>query len=274
MRLPQFVINAFTIDDQPFTGNPAAVVPLDAWLPDATLQAVAEQNNLAETAFVVVHPNETGARPLRWFTPAREVRLCGHATLAAAAALGSVLQFPGEAFAFSTLSGVLKCRRGGGAIAMDFPADPAPLAPERLRVLAEAVVGRPLDPQAVREGRDDLFVALDDDAEVTEYELADGPIRAIDKRGVILSAASREGSGFDVVSRCFYPEFGIDEDPVTGSAHTLIGPYWSARLGKPTVACRQASRRGGDVRVTPLGEGRVSLSGRWSLFLAGEIEVA
>ena len=203
MRLPQFVINAFTIEDRPFTGNPAAVVPLDAWLPDATLQAIAEQNNLAETAFVVVHPDETGARALRWFTPAKEVRLCGHATLATAAALGSVLQFPGEVFAFSTRSGILTCRREGEAIAMDFPADAAPQASERLRVLAEAAVGRSLAPEAVREGHDDLFVALDDHGEVTDFTMKHEPIRAIDKRGVILSAASRAGSGFDVVSRCF-----------------------------------------------------------------------
>ena len=273
MRLPQFVVNAFAVGDAPFTGNPAAVVPLDAWLPDEFLQRIAEQNNLAETAFVVVHPDETGARPLRWFTPAKEVRLCGHATLATAAVLDRVLKFEGERFAFSTLSGRLDCERRGDAYAMDFPADEAPAAGEELRVLAEAVAGRALEPARVREGKDDLFVALDDPAEVTGYRLDDAAIRAVPKRGVILSAAAGEADDHDVVSRCFYPEFGIDEDPATGSAHTLIGPYWCARLGRDRVTCRQASRRDARLTVADRPGGRVELGGRWRLFLAGEIEV-
>ena len=275
MRLPQFVVNAFAVGDAPFTGNPAAVVPLDAWLPDGLLQRIAEQNNLAETAFVVVHPDETGARALRWFTPAKEVRLCGHATLATAAVLDRVLELDGEgeAFAFSTLSGRLGCERRGDAYGMDFPADPAPVAGEGLRVLAEAVVGRALEPARVREGKDDLFVALDDPGEVTGYALGEAAIRAVPKRGVILSAAAREEDDYDVVSRCFYPEFGIDEDPATGSAHTLIGPYWCARLGRERVTCRQASRRDGRLTVADRPGGRVELVGRWRLFLAGEIEV-
>lgn len=273
MRLPQFVINAFTVADKRFSGNPAAVVPLDEWLPDTLLQAIAEQNNLAETAFVVVHPDESGARPLRWFTPAKEVRLCGHATLASAAALGSVLKFPGDALAFNTLSGVLTCERHEHGYAMDFPADPLPQASDDLRELAGQVLGKALPADRVREGVDDLFIALEAEREVLKFTADGAAVRAVPKRGVILTAPADPGSDYDVVSRCFYPEFGIDEDPATGSAHTAIGPYWCGRLGAERVVCRQASRRDARLTVRPHGEGRVSLRGRWDLFSVGEIDV-
>jgi len=266
MRLPIYVADAFC--DRPFSGNPAAVVPLDYWLETETMQAIAEQHNLSETAFVVMHPDEHRNRPLRWFTPAREVRLCGHATLATAFVLGDVLQVPGDEFGFTTLSGPLHCNKTEDGWKLDLPADVAELSPDFV-AQAEAVVGS--SPMAVLEGKDDLLIILDS-AEAVHSLVPDGnAIRATGKRGVVVSARGDEG--YDVVSRCFYPEFGIDEDAVTGSAHTLIGPYWSSRLGKAQLRCRQASRRGGDVAVHYAGGERISLGGGTRLYMHGEIKV-
>ncbi len=267
--LPLFVVNAFA--RAPFTGNPAAVVPLDAWIPDKELQAIAEQNNLAETAFVLVHPDESGARPLRWFTPAREVRLCGHATLAAAFCLSEMLEFPDTALRFNTLSGELRCTKlSNGEWQLDFPADGAFVAPD-VHDLAEQVVGKRLRENQVFVGKDDAMVVLDAAAGVLDYEPNHLAIRRVPRRGIILTAAADPDAGYDVVSRCFYPEFGVDEDPVTGSAHALIAPYWSGVLGRDTLVCLQASRRGGFVTATYTGGERVLLAGGARAYASGEL---
>lgn len=267
MHLPVFIADAFAAGS--FTGNPAAVVPLDYWIEDSKMQAIAEQHNLAETAFVLVHPDDSGCRPLRWFTPAREVRLCGHATLASAYILGDVLKFSGDEFRFSTLSGELICKRVFGGWQLDFPADEALPAPD-LHELAEQVVGSTLHHDQVFVGRDDAMVVLAKAEDVLSYEPNHFAIRRVPRRGIILTAPGYDN--YDVVSRCFYPEFGVDEDPVTGFAHTLLGPYWSKRLGKSNLLCRQASRRGGDVEVHYDKGERVLLSGRARLYLKGEIK--
>lgn len=268
MRLPIFIADAFS--DGPFTGNPAAVVPLEAWLPDATLQAIAEQNNLAETAFVVTLPDENKTRALRWFTPAREVNLCGHATLATAFVLHQVLRFKESTQRFNTLSGELICTYEIGSWTMDFPADIAMPASD-IHDVAEQVVGRSLSAGEVYVGTDDAMIVLATAEEVLNYLPNDAAIRRVPKRGVILTAPGLGDA--DVISRCFYPEFGVDEDPVTGSAHTLIGPYWSKILGKEELVCEQASRRGGKLTTIYNGSERIHLRGRARLYLRGEIEI-
>ena len=268
MRLPIYIADAFSAG--PFTGNPAAVVPLGEWLPDETLQAIAEQNNLAETAFVITRPDENQARALRWFTPAREVNLCGHATLATAFVLHQVLKFKESTQRFNTLSGELVCTYNLGYWELDFPADKA-LPAADIHTLAEEVVGRSLSAGEVFVGTDDAMIVLPTAQEVLDYQPNDAAIRRVPRRGVILTAP---GFGeVDVVSRCFYPEFGVDEDHVTGSAHTLIGPYWSEILGKEELLCEQASRRGGRLTITYKKGERIHLRGRARLYLRGEIDV-
>jgi len=268
MRLPIYIADAFS--NGPFTGNPAAVVPLDAWLPDTILQAIAEQNNLAETAFVVTHPEENQTRGLRWFTPAKEVNLCGHATLATAFVLHQVLKFKESTQRFNTLSGELICEFNNGTWEMDFPADKA-LPASDIHSLAEEVVGRSLNAGEVYVGTDDAMFVLPTAEEVINYQPNQAAIRRIPKRGVIITAP---GIGeVDVVSRCFYPEINVNEDPVTGSAHTLIGTYWSERLGKEQLLCEQASSRGGKIRISYKKGERIHLRGRARLYLRGEIDV-
>ncbi len=271
MTQEMFVANAFT--SGPFTGNPAAVILLERELSAETMQAIAEQNNLSETAFVRNTPDADGLLPLRWFTPAREVRLCGHATLAAGYVLGEVLGF-GESLSFSTLSGRLDCVRGGGGggWTLDFPADGAFVAPD-VHDIAQQSLGRELGEYQVYVGTDDAMVVLDSAAEVRDYQPIDTAIARIPKRGLILTAPGDAGGEFDVVSRCFYPEFGILEDPVTGSAHTLLAPYWAKVLGKPTLRCQQASRRRGVLDVHYDGGERVRLTGSAELYLRGVIEL-
>ena len=262
-----FVVNAFS--SGPFTGNPAAVLVHDAPIDGQLMQAIAEQHNLSETAFVASQRDADGLLPLRWFTPAQEVRLCGHATLAAAAVLGERLGF-GESLGFSTLSGRLDCRKQGAGWSLDFPADGAFAAPD-VHEIAEAALGYGLREDRVFVGEDDAMVVLDDASAVRDYRPIDAAIARIPKRGLILTAPGDPGTGFDVVSRCFYPEFGIAEDPVTGSAHTLLGPYWAKVLGRARLRCQQASRRRGVLDVHYDGGSRVAIAGKVSFYLRGEI---
>ena len=272
-----FVANAF--GEGPFTGNPAAVVPLDEWPADELLQAMAEQHNLAETAYVDRRADAEGRRRLRWFTPAREVRLCGHATLATAAVLDRLeaTEATGnqaavrKSWTFDSLSGELQCLKAGeGTYTLDFPADAAYAAPDMLEVLSE-VVGRQLEASQVFVGQDDAMIVLSEAAQVLAYEPQHAAIRRVPRRGVILTAPASSEDAVDVVSRCFYPEFGVDEDPVTGSAHTLLGPYWCKRLGRQQIVCRQASRRGGRIEVAYRSDLRVELTGRVDHYLNGKI---
>lgn len=263
MPIPISIVDAFTAE--PFAGNPAAVCLLPEPAPEAWMQDVAREMSLSETAFLV--PAE-GSFRLRWFTPAREVDLCGHATLASAHLLwldGHLA--PGDEARFDTLSGRLTCRRAGdGWIAMDFPAEP----PEPVEPPAELLAALGL-PGAVYVGRNrlDYLVELAGEAAVLAVAPDFRALARAGARGVIVTARAA-AAGHHFVSRYFAPAYGVDEDPVTGSAHCALGPYWAAKLGEDDLTGRQVSARGGVVRVTPRG-GRVILSGQAVRVMKGEL---
>jgi predicted PhzF superfamily epimerase YddE/YHI9 len=250
-------VDAFTAE--PFRGNPAAVCLPDRELADAFMQSVAAEMNLSETAFPV--PQGEGWR-LRWFTPKAEVDLCGHATLASAHVLWETGRLPlNRPAVFATRSGRLTCVRRGGWIEMDFPAEPADalgdaaLAAELAAALNAAgrVVGR-------KRNRMDDLVELDSPAAVRAITPDFARLAALPARGVIVTARS-DDPRYDFVSRFFAPAVGVNEDPVTGSAHCCLGPYWAAKLGKPDLLAYQCSPRGGVVRVSVRGD-RVLLGGQ------------
>jgi predicted PhzF superfamily epimerase YddE/YHI9 len=261
MRIPMFQIDAFT--DSVFSGNPAAVCLLPEWPEDALLQAIAAENNLSETAFLVSGGNGYDYR-LRWFTPATEVALCGHATLAAAHVVFRHLAPSAPEVAFDTRSGVLTVWREDERLYMAFPAlPPTPCdCPENL------LQGLGQQPKTVLSSN--YYLAV--------YENED-EVRGLKPRMDLLSrldlpciVATAKGTDCDFVSRCFGPKLGIPEDPVTGSAHCLLAPYWGALLGKNRLYARQASARGGELWCESAGN-RVLIGGRVRPFLEGSIEV-
>jgi PhzF family phenazine biosynthesis protein len=261
MRLPLYQVDAFT--DRLFGGNPAAVVPLEAWLPDATLQAIATENNLSETAFFV---REGGDYGLRWFTPMVEVDLCGHATLASAYVILNRLEPGRDSVAFQTRrAGRLTVTRQGQALAMDFPAR-APRPTTAPPALA-AALGAP--PVAVLAAGASLAV-YERQEDVAALAPDFSALRRLDCSAVIATAPG--ANGVDFVSRFFAPAMGIDEDPVTGSAHCTLIPYWAARLRKTALKARQISKRGGDLLCTLAGE-RVIIAGQAVLYLEGMMAV-
>ena len=264
MKLPLYQVDAFT--DQLFGGNPAAVCPLDAWLPDERMQQIAAENNLAETAFYV---KKNDHYALRWFTPTVEVDLCGHATLAAAFVLYELEGCAHSELAFKTRSGRLTVRRQGTRLVMNFPTDM--LKPTKLSAAVRTGLGNVQPVESFR-GGSDYLVVLDNEAELLALQ-PDFRRLAEDRsvRAVIVTAPGL-GSEVDFVSRCFAPQSGIDEDPVTGSAHTTLTPYWAQRLGKEQLTARQRSTRGGTLYCTHRGE-RVDIAGEAVLYLRGEIEV-
>ncbi|MCO6478957.1 MAG: PhzF family phenazine biosynthesis protein [Phaeodactylibacter sp.] len=259
-QIPIYQADAFT--GELFRGNPAAVCPLDKWLPGATLQAIALENNLSETAFFVPKGKDYH---LRWFTPAIEVDLCGHATLATAHVLYEHLGYREPSINFHSRSGLLSVSREDEHYILDFPTDilEPTLAP---KVLTEALQATPRE---VFTGREDFLVVLESEAEVAALRPDFRLLQQVKGRGVIVTAP---GEAVDFVSRCFFPNAGIDEDPVTGSAHTTLTPYWAERLGKQELLARQISRRGGEVRCTMLGE-RVALAGKAVTYMEGVIWV-
>lgn len=259
MKIRQYQVDAFA--RRVFEGNPAAVCPLDGWLPDATLQAIAEENNLSETAFFV--PEGAGYR-LRWFTPVAEIDLCGHATLASAHVLFEHLGHTGPAIAFRSRSGTLTVERAGDLLAMDFPSRPAQPSPAP----AALVAGLGRTPAEVLVA-DDYIAVFEDEADIHALVPDLARLAELGLRGVCVTAPGRD---MDFVSRFFAPRYGIPEDPVTGSAHCELAPYWAARLGRTELAARQVSRRGGDVRCRLAGD-RVVLAGGAVTFMTGEIEV-
>jgi PhzF family phenazine biosynthesis protein len=264
MEIPVYQIDAFA--RSPFTGNPAAVCPLKAWLPDATLQAIAMENNLSETAFFVKDGEHYN---LRWFTPGVEVDLCGHATLASAWVIFEKLE-PGRAdVAFHTRSGELKVTRKGDLLALDFPARrPEPVHPAPL--LLEALGGNPVETWAAR----DYMVVYETEAEVRALKPDMSLLMDIDRFAVIVTAPGSTGEhACDFVSRFFAPAKGVPEDPVTGSAHCTLTPYWAARLNKTRLYARQVSARGGDLYCELKGE-RVTIAGRATPFLEGVIRLS
>jgi PhzF family phenazine biosynthesis protein len=257
MKLRQYQVDAFAT--RVFEGNPAAVCPLERWLDDALLQAIAAENNLSETAFFV--PTKEGFG-LRWFTPLTEVDLCGHASLAAAHVLFESLGYAGRSIRFETRSGELIVKKTGGRLEMDFPAcRPRPCAaPE---TLVKGLGQRPLEVLAA----DDYLAVYDSEAVVRAITPDFALLAQLDLRGVVITAP---GTDADFVSRFFAPSYGIAEDPVTGSAHCELAPYWAARLGKSILTARQVSRRGGSL-TCEMRAGRVLLAGSAVTFMEAEI---
>jgi PhzF family phenazine biosynthesis protein len=256
-----YQVDAFT--DRPFAGNPAGVCILPAPAGESWMQAVASEMNLSETAFLV---RQTDGYQLRWFTPAVEVELCGHATLASAHILFETgLLKPGEQARFHTLSGLLTAARAGSWIEMDFPATPEQpaSAPDDL---AEALG---VKARYVGKSLFDYLVEVDDEATVRGLTPDIGRLGQVAARGVIVTARSASPE-YDFVSRFFAPAAGVPEDPVTGSAHCCLAPFWAARLGKTEMVGFQASRRGGVVRVRLAGE-RVLLGGQAVTVLVGQL---
>lgn len=256
-----FVVDAFT--NRPFQGNPAAIVPLDAWREDTWLQNVAMEMNLSETAYLV--PMDAGYE-LRWFTPTVEVDLCGHATIASAVTLAHLGQLAdGAAVAFSTRSGILKANRVGPQIQLDFPAlhsEPCEAPPgllESLNVPARSISRSAYDFLVEVESQEILCNISPDFQQLANVKC----------RGVIVTAPSKD-SQFDFASRFFAPAVGVDEDPVCGSAHCCLAPYWAEKLGKTQLIGYQASARSGIVSVEVKGE-RVMLGGEGVVFSTGEI---
>ncbi|HEX9671207.1 MAG TPA: PhzF family phenazine biosynthesis protein [Thermoanaerobaculia bacterium] len=271
MALEIYQVDAFA--ERPFTGNPAAVVPLAAPRDAGWMQAVAAEMNLAETAFLVPRGGAAGAADgwdLRWFTPETEIELCGHGTLASAHVLWESGRLPaGETARFHTLSGLLTAERQGELIELDFPALP-PTAEPRPPAELPAVLGGAAALWVGRRG-EDLVVELADEAAVRALapDLT-GLVRVA--RGLIATARAA-GPPFDFVSRYFAPGFGIAEDPVTGYAHCVLGPFWAERLGRDELLAYQASRRGGAMHVRLAGD-RVRLGGRAVTVLRGELTAA
>jgi PhzF family phenazine biosynthesis protein len=254
-------VDAFT--DRPFAGNPAAVCILPGARDEAWMQAVAREMNLSETAFL--HPDDDGWE-LRWFTPSTEVDLCGHATLASAHVLWEDGRLPARDEArFHTRSGLLTARREGAWISMNFPAKPeeeAAPSPELVRALGA-------EPVYVGRSHFDFLVELESEEEVRALRPDLGLLRQVAARGIIVTSRS-ETPGTDFVSRFFAPRVGVDEDPVTGSAHCCLAPFWAARLGRSELVGFQASERGGTVRVRTAGD-RVHLGGQAVTVLRAEL---
>lgn len=258
MNIDLYQVDAFA--NKPFEGNPAAVCPLKAWLDDALLQAIAAENNLSETAFFV--PTETGYH-LRWFTPSVEVDLCGHATLAAAWVVFNALGDTAESVAFETRSGVLTVRREGDALAMDFPAKTlVPL--DMYAEVAAALGGIEIEALLIS---DDIVVVVDNASIIEQLSPDMQRLKQLPGRGVAVTA---KGDDVDFVSRWFGPKVGVEEDPVTGSAHTSLAPYWAARLNKQALTARQGGSRQGALSCILEGE-RVMIKGRVAPYLTGQI---
>jgi len=259
MRIPIYQVDAFT--GTVFSGNPAAVCPLDRWLADPVLQAIAAENNLSETAYFVRNGD---GYDLRWFTPAHEIDLCGHATLATAFVIFERLDKNRLSLTFNTKSGPLTVRREAARLSMDFPARP----PERCEAppaLESGLGKRPVETWKAR----DYMAVFASEADVRSLRPDMEKLATLDLLGVIATAPGTEK---DFVSRFFAPRAGVPEDPVTGSSHCTLIPYWSKRLSRPRLSARQVSARAGDLDCEHPGD-RVVISGVAALFLEGTISV-
>ncbi len=261
MKLKIYQIDAFT--DKIFSGNPAAVCILEYWLDDNLMRNIAAENNLAETAFAV---RKEDKYEIRWFTPTVEVDLCGHATLATAFVLFMYFVSNDKIEFYSERSGSLHVERSqSGFLTLDFPTDELNEVEAKDQLIS--ALGRA--PVKTFRGKTDYLLIYSSQKEIEDMEPDYRQLAKTDARGVIVSA---KGEEVDFVSRFFSPNTGIDEDPVTGSAHTSLTPYWSKELGKTTLTARQLSKRGGDLVCEYLGD-RVKISGHAVLYLVGEIEV-
>ena len=256
--IPFFQVDAFA--ERPFTGNPAAVMPLTEWLPEKVMQAIAEENNLAETAFTVPSDRDDADYDLRWFTPTVEVNLCGHATLAAAHIL-----VHGRQVRFATKSGILTVSRDDDLLKLDMPA--APVAPADLPEL-KAALGVDAEIFLSREGNGNTVVLLGDEAAVRAVTPDFAALRALP----YLVSVTAPGDDQEVASRVFAAYHGIDEDPVTGSAHTALVPFWAERLGRTHFTALQASKRTGIVECELRGD-RVILGGHCVTVIEGHFQI-
>ena len=260
MNIKIYQVDAFS--NKLFAGNPAAVCPLYSWLPDETMQKIAMENNLAETAFYV---NEDGKLRIRWFTPKLEVVLCGHATLATAHVLFNHEGYTGEEITFNSLSGPLRVTKSGEQLTLDFPADivkPSSMTTE-LRTAFQSM------PNEVWKGKTDYMLVYSNEDEIVKLKPDFGILANAPVRGVIVTA---KGKKSDFVSRFFAPASGVDEDHVTGSAHTLLTPYWAGKLGKTDMTAIQLSQRRGHLQCTFAGD-RVLIGGNAITYLIGTIQV-
>ncbi len=261
MKLTIYQVDAFT--DRLYAGNPAAVCPLkDRWPDDSLMQNIALENNLSETAFYAA---EGGRRRIRWFTPTVEVDLCGHATLASAHVLYTHEGYKEKSVSFDSRSGVLTVGKEGDYLVMDFPSDTI----ERVVLSKDLVSCFERAPAEVYRGKTDYMLVFADEEEVSGAAYSLENIRRIKARGIIITAPGKE---CDFVSRFFAPRSGVDEDPVTGSSHTTLTPYWSSRLGRKELHARQLSRRGGALICRDRNE-RTEILGRAVTYLVGEINV-
>lgn len=258
MKIPIYQIDAFT--GRVFSGNPAAVCSLEDWVDDSVLQAIAQENNLSETAFFV--PEKDGYR-IRWFTPVAEVDLCGHATLATAFVLFSSDTSRSEITFFSK-SGKLSANRDQDRVALNFPSQ-TPTPCRAPKDLLEALKTEALEVLS----SEDYFVVFPGEKDVAELNPDMGKLRGLELRGVIATA---KGDNADFVSRFFAPKFGIAEDPVTGSAHCALTPYWARELNKEKLYAQQISKKGGELYCTDCGD-RVVISGRAVKYMEGSITI-
>ncbi len=260
MKIKLYQVDAFT--DVLFGGNPAAVCPLTEWLPDKLMQSIALENNLAETAFYV---HEKDGLRIRWFTPAIEVDLCGHATLATAFVLFNKEGFKGETITFNSRSGPLTVTRSGELLTLNFPSD----AIHEVPVTTELTAGFNAVPMKAFKGKTDYMLVFENEKQVRNLIPDFRQIGKVKARGVIATA---KGENVDFVSRFFGPQAGVDEDPVTGSAHTTLTPYWAGVLKKNKLSAVQCSPRGGTLACELKGD-RVDISGKGKLYLEGTIYV-
>lgn len=260
MHLPIYQVDAFS--DQCFKGNPAAVCPLENWLPDALMQQIAAENNLSETAFYI----PTGDHySIRWFTSACEVDLCGHATLATAHVIYNELGKDNKPLQFESRSGLLTVSKNNEWLCLDFPVDE--LTEEPLSEQFNDAVG--LSPEQAFKGKSDYMLIFKNADQIASMNPNFEKLSKFPVRGIIVTAP---GNDCDFVSRFFAPQSGINEDPVTGSAHTSLTPYWSHRLNKTNLSARQISSRGGVLRCS-LNQNRVLISGQAITYLRGSIDI-
>lgn len=258
-----YQIDAFT--DRLFSGNPAAVCILDKWIDDDLMQSIGNENNLAETAFVVTRDKDF---EIRWFTPTTEVDLCGHATLAAAFVLFNILDYPDSEVRFhSTKSGLLTVSKNDGMLYLDFPTDTLDLVVESLKATIEKCIG--IKPIELFKGKTDYIAIIDSEQQLNNLRVDLNEISKLDARGLIVTA---RGDSTDFVSRFFAPQSGINEDPVTGSAHTSLIPIWSEKLGRKQLTAKQLSKRGGEL-FCELKQERCLIGGNAKLYMTGEINL-
>ena len=261
-KIKMFQIDAFT--DKLFSGNPAAVCILDKWLSDELMQSIANENNLAETAFVVPKGKDF---EIRWFTPTTEVDLCGHATLASAFVLFNLLDYPDSLIRFySPRSGLLSVKKNGDMLYLDFPTDTLELISGEQTIMEKCIGTKPIE---VYKGKTDYIVVIESESSLKNLQPDLNEISKLKARGLIVTA---KGDNVDFVSRFFAPQSGINEDPVTGSAHTSLLPLWAKKSGKNNFIANQLSIRGGHL-ICELNNDRCLIGGKARLYLTGEIKL-